>query len=254
MWQDDLYLDGYVVIDIKDKKSLDNLKTEIYHYIIGENIGDCVEAENYFNSIHKKNYSDSDINNLIKKLVFEFSKDNYINKIIFNLIQEELVSLLGVDILGQKRANFAIHMPLNSVNNSPIHRDAPENSQFEIVCWLPFVDTYGTKTMGILNKDKSMEAIKILNEKNNEEFLKFYKDNVVTAAVPYGKILLFHPNIIHGPFDNIEDESRFSINIRYKNLFTPPGDKNAMDFFEIMSMSKLTKMGIEASVYETTLK
>ena len=254
MWQEQFLKDGYVILDIRNKESLYDLRRDVYIYLAG--VTDVTEAniDDYFNNYHKFGLSNEEVNNVIKNLVFEYSKDNKLNRSIFNLIENELTLLLGADILGQKRANFVAHLPNNSINNAPVHRDSPENSQFEIVCWLPLVDTYSTKTMGILNKIDSKKAIQILFEKSNDEYLKFYRKNAIEVNVSFGGILLFHPNIIHGPFDNIENETRFSINIRYKNLFSPPGEKNVFDFFEVMTMSALTKLGIEASVNEGVFK
>ena len=44
---------------------------------------------------------------------------------------------------------------------------------------------------------------------------------------------------------NTEENTRWSINLRYKNLFSPYGMKGFMDFFETKNYSKISKLTIE---------
>ena len=52
------------------------------------------------------------------------------------------------------------------------HRDAPLNSSYEIVIWIPLVDCYKTKSMYILNFDKTNRALNFL-KKNKMKWSKF---------------------------------------------------------------------------------
>ena len=56
---------------------------------------------------------------------------------------------------------------------------------------------------------------------------------------------MFWTGIYHYAVMNSENNTRWSINLRYKNLFSPYGMKGFMDFFEAKNYSKLSKLTIE---------
>ena len=52
------------------------------------------------------------------------------------------------------------------------------------------------------------------------------------AMRPYGKVLLFSQNLMHGNRINQEPETRWSMNCRFKSLFSPYAEKRLGEFFE----------------------
>ena len=51
--------------------------------------------------------------------------------------------------------------------------------------------------------------------------------------------------MFHGSEVNKTDETRFSLNIRFKGLFTPSGKKFPLHFFRLFKISELTKLALD---------
>ena len=64
------------------------------------------------------------------------------------------MELIGHDIMVQKVTNLVIQPP-EDLNTSDPHRDTPTDSFFSIVVWVPLTDSYGTKTLNILELEQS---------------------------------------------------------------------------------------------------
>ena len=52
----------------------------------------------------------------------------------------------------------------NDPNPSEIHRDAPLNSAYEIVAWVPLVDCYKSKAMYILDYPSTKKSLGFLKK------------------------------------------------------------------------------------------
>ena len=77
-----------------------------------------------------------------------------------------------------------------------------------------------------------------------EGFLNKFKDKKSYPNVKFGQALFFLPYIYHGSDTNNTDETRFSLNIRFKALFSPSGKKFPLHFFRLFKMSELTKLAL----------
>ena len=139
-------------------------------------------------------------------------------------------------------------MPRDSSSLLPLHADTWSGvSPFEIVVWLPLVDCFKTKTMYILpaNKIKKYEG-KLIGKKihSSEQIFNLIKKDLVWLKVNYGEILIFDQSLPHGNVVNREKETRWSMNIRFKGLFTPYGDKKLGEFFEPITLKPISKKGM----------
>ena len=56
--------------------------------------------------------------------------------------------------------------------------------------------------------------------------------------------MLFNQSLPHGNMVNKLDETRWSMNCRFKNLFTPYEDKRIGEFFTPITMRPMTEIGI----------
>ena len=74
-------------------------------------------------------------------------------------------------------------------------------------------------------------------------YLKILRKNSKEIPVKYGEGLFFSTAILHGSNINKEKETRFSLNIRFKNIFSPSGLKNQLQFFNKLQVSDLTEIG-----------
>ena len=62
--------------------------------------------------------------------------------------------------------------------------------------------------------------------------------------VQYGDVLVFTHTLMHGNVVNVEAGTRWSLNIRFKSLFTPYSDKQLGDFFEPVLVRPVSRIGM----------
>ena len=71
------------------------------------------------------------------------------------------------------------------------------------------------------------------------------KKDLKWIEIDYGKILLFNQCLPHGNVVNVEKETRWSLNCRFKSILTPYSDKKIGEFFEPITLRKLTQLGMK---------
>lgn len=144
--------------------------------------------------------------------------------------------------------NLVIQQP-GDADVAPLHRDAPINSPFEVVVWLPLVDCAKTKGMLIVDKPTTLHALDALTDDDTSSGYARLEEITITEGtqveVPYGHACFFWPGLLHFVPVNEEAETRWSINIRFKNLFSPYGSKGLPEFFEVLHLSPLGRLAFE---------
>ena len=66
----------------------------------------------------------------------------------------------------------------------------------------------------------------------------------VWIEIKAGEVLIFNQNLPHGNRVNVEAETRWSMNCRFKGVFTPYGDKKLGEFFEPITLKAATRIGM----------
>ena len=56
--------------------------------------------------------------------------------------------------------------------------------------------------------------------------------------------MIFNQTLPHGNIINKENETRISMNCRFKSVFSPYGSKGIGDFFEPIELKPITKVAI----------
>ena len=239
---------GFEIYKSNDSKLLVKLRNDIYFEM--KKIFKLTEKNpekglNYFHKVAGE-LPDKDLNAKRKKLISNVTKKINFAEIIFKAFEKHLVNNLGPDIIAQKNCNIVIQMP-NDPNPSEIHRDAPLNSAYESVTWIPLVDCYRSKAMYILNYQSTKKALKYLkkNTKDWKKFESYSKKLKLNPGVKFGQGLFFSSCLIHGSDINIEKETRVSLNIRFKSLFSPAGKKNQLQYFKSLKISNISNIGID---------
>ncbi len=239
---------GYEIFEVEDKTKLDKLRIDLVKEIkkifkINEN-----NPETVLNNLHHyiKNIPSDKLNKKRIELINKLNKNNKYGNTIFDLFRNKIINLFGQDILIQKNINIVIQSP-NDQNPSEIHRDAPLNSSYEIVVWIPLVNCYKSKSMYILDFDKTNKALKFLqkNKLKWNRFEQYAKKISKNPKVDYGTALFFHAGLLHGSNINKEKETRISLNVRFKNLFSPTGLKNQLQYYRPLNISNITKFGAQ---------
>lgn len=237
---------GYAVVQADHQDQLEELRNQIYGKA-KELAGDDGEGvEPFLNNFHKRELWGTPLNDFRISMVSYLSEQMDVGKSVFNSFSESLTELLGPDVVVQKTTNLVIQQP-GDPNQVPTHRDSPLNSPFEIVVWLPLVDIYGTKGMYVLDRDQSKVALELLQdpETGYEQYAAYAEKEGEMLELSFGQAFLFWPGLVHAVGINTEQETRWALNIRYKNLFSPTGAKGQAEFFKVLHLSPLARMAME---------
>lgn len=235
---------GYVIKKVENKKSLNFILNLIKK---NTNKFSKKKIKNInLNSFHK-NISLNDLNKVRLKLIRAINNNKKIKNHYFNLARESVYALCGNELMMQKKLNLSIQLPNDETSLLPIHSDVwSGDSPYELNLWVPLVNCYKTKSMFILKKKylpylyRKMKNKKI---KNSKDIFSIVKDKVEWIDIKHGEFLIFDQTIPHGNVVNKEATTRFSLNCRFKNLFTPYSDKRIGEFFEPITIRASTHIG-----------
>ena len=148
----------------------------------------------------------------------------------------------------QLKVNLSIQLPEDDSSLLPIHADTwSGDSPFEVVVWIPLVDCYKTKSMYILPASKYPiieENFKSMSDANTDDLFSSIEEDLKFLEIKYGEVLIFNQALPHGNRVNLENESRWSMNCRFKAVFTPYGDKKIGEFFEPISLKPASISGL----------
>jgi len=237
---------GFEVVEADEPQYLEELRKNIF--IIAKQIFELPGSDPMegLNNFHRSisNLTLGDLNKKRIECIERITVECNAVEAIFKSFEQRILGLLGPDILAQKTCNLVIQPP-GDPNPSELHRDAPGNSPYELVVWVPLVNCFGTKTMYILDITHSEKALDRLaeNPQDWDIFEQYVKSNAKRPNVAFGQALIFHAGCLHGSDINSERDTRVSLNVRYKNLFSPSGLKNQLQFFKLLRASHVTSLG-----------
>jgi len=240
---------GYIIRPAADLKALEWIRNQ-FIYLISEalNIKSNDKPEDILNYIHQK-VAAKDLNAFRLKIINGFNALKEFREMYFRVARPYLECLVGNELAMQLRVNLSIQMPGDDSSLLPIHADTwSGDSPFEVVAWIPLVDCYRTKAMYILPPASSKELNQqFINYSKNssEDLYKSIKDKIKWLEVAYGEVLIFDQALPHGNLVNDELETRWSMNCRFKGVFTPYGDKKIGEFFEPITLRAASRIGID---------
>lgn len=200
------------------------------------------------NQIHKK-VSVSDLNSFRLKVIQSMNSLADFRYHYYRVAKPYLETLVGNELSMQLRVNLSIQFPNDDSSLLPVHSDTwSGDSPYEIVVWLPIVDCYKTKSMYLLPPDPSKKLISDFKNQSgvsSEDLFQSISKDVQWLEVKYGEVLLFDQGYPHGNRVNEELDTRWSMNCRFKSVFTPYGDKKLGEFFEPITLRAASKIGME---------
>ena len=253
---DEYLQNGYVIRPVADLEALDWIRRRFIE-LIGESIDIKADSgpEEILNHIHQ----DVPINNLNEfrlKIIRGFNSLENFREMYFRVARPYLETLVGNELAMQLRVNLSIQFPGDDSSLLPVHADTwSGDSPFEVVVWLPLVNCYGTKTMYLLPPASSSKLSQNFVDqagKSSEELYQSIKNDIRWLEIQYGEVLVFNQALPHGNRVNEEAETRWSMNCRFKGVFTPYGDKKIGEFFEPITLRAASKTGM-AYRHPTTL-
>ena len=236
--------EGYIISKSENLSSLRYIKTKIVK-LIKKKLNTKKNID--LNKIHK--YIDvKNLNEFRLYIIEKLNSDKNIRYHYFNIAKENLYNLVGNELMMQKSLNLSIQFPHDDSSLLPIHSDVwSGDSPFEINLWLPLVNCYKTKSMYILKPKEYVFLLKkniMKKSKNTNEIYNKVKNKINFIKINYGNFIIFNQNLPHGNIVNVENETRWSINCRFKSFFSPYGDKKIGEFFVPITTKPMTELGL----------
>jgi sporadic carbohydrate cluster 2OG-Fe(II) oxygenase len=245
----DFLQNGYIIRDVANIDALERIRDVITTLSV-ERLGirEKVNPSEFLNQTHR--YLDvREINDFRVNIIQAINADPQMRVDYFRVAKPYLESIVGNELSMQLRLNLSIQFPDDSSSLLPVHSDTwSGDSPFEVVVWLPIVDCFRTKSMYILSPASTANLVRDFKKqagRTSEDLFQAIAEDVTFVEVKYGQLLLFNQGLPHGNRVNEEAETRWSLNCRFKGVFTPYGDKKIGEFFEPITLRAASKIGME---------
>jgi sporadic carbohydrate cluster 2OG-Fe(II) oxygenase len=241
---------GYVIAPAEDRAALDRIRSFVVECAAGF-LGLPVPADPAaFLERIGDNVNDAErLNDLRLAVIDALTSAPWFREAYFACGRTALEALVGNELAMQRGIGFSIQLPNDKSSVLPLHSDAwSEDSPFEVVLWIALVDVAATQSMFILTRERDAawrERIHEFSGKSVDELFVALETDVEYLTIPYGSVLCFTHTLMHGNRVNVESTARWSLNVRFKGLFTPYSDKKLGDFFEPITLRPASRIGID---------
>jgi len=239
---------GYVIAPAEDRAALDRIRDFIASSTARFlKIPEPSDPQAFLDRIGE-HVSAANLNDLRLALIDALQAAEWFRPTYFACGRRLLERIVGNELAMQRGLGFSIQLPGDETSVLPLHSDAwSEDSPFEVVLWIPFVDVFKSKSMFVLSREADARWRTRLHEfssRSVEDFTNAAQADLTYLDIPYGNVLVFTHTIMHGNRVNREPTARWSINVRFKALFTPYSDKQLGDFFEPITLRPATRIGM----------
>ena len=238
---------GYIIIDVDDTNVLERIRNKLA-VLAADRLGQEVSNEQEFLNRFHEFIDPHDLNETRVHLIQKINEGRWLKEQYFNVARSALERLVGNELAMQRQVNLSIQMPGDASSLLPVHADVwSGDSPFEVVVWLPLVDCFGTKSMFLLPPEQTKnlhDNFSKFSDKSSEYLFNAIHDDLIWLEIPYGKVLLFNQNLPHGNRINEETETRWSMNCRFKSVFSPYGDKKIGEFFVPITLRAASRIGM----------
>jgi sporadic carbohydrate cluster 2OG-Fe(II) oxygenase len=248
--QTDSFLkNGYIIGAAEDRAALDRIRgllARIAATILG--LANPDDPDRFLNRICD-HVDSAKLNDFRIAVIRGMNAEPWLRPAYFALARLALQCIVGNELCMQRRINLSIQLPGDSSSLLPVHSDTwSGDSPFEVVLWIPLVDCHRTKSMYILPPAGAVEIQRDLagfSGRSAEDIFRNIERNVKWLEIPYGNFLLFNQNLPHGNRINEEPDARWSMNCRFKGVFTPYADKKLGEFFEPITLRAASRIGLD---------
>jgi len=231
---------GYIIRDVANKGALGKIQ-KFTSEKLSRKGGDSLDKTHESISINE-------LNTFRLEVIKDINEQSWLREAYYQIAKPYLDILVGNELAMQLRVNLSIQMPEDDSSLLPVHADTwSGDSPYEVVVWLPLVDCYNTKSMYFLPPkaaDNLSDDFKLHAQGNSEQLFNVIKNDVSWIKINYGEVLVFNQIYPHGNRINKESETRWSMNCRFKGLFTPYKDKKIGEFFEPITLRPVTKVSM----------
>ncbi len=240
---------GYVILPTENSEGLHAIR-ELVADTVSEtlNISPTKSPEDLLNNIHLYVGAES-LNDLRLEVIQTLRSTPWVRPTYYSLVLEALHTLVGNELAMQRGLGLSVQLPNDSSSLLPIHADVWDgDSPFEVVVWVPLVDCFKTKSMYILpiGSDRSYQMVMSDHQNGSaEDLYASVSGDLEFLKIDFGSILIFTQTVMHGNRINIEDETRWSLNCRFKSALSPYADKKLGEFFEFVNLRPASRIGLD---------
>ena len=239
---------GYIVGKIQEKDTISWIRKSLINIAKEElKINKTVEEDDFLDTIHE-HLTVGQLNDFRLAMISGMNQLPEFRKNYYKIVKPYIDIIVGNEVSMQQKINLSIQLPKDESSLLPIHADTwSGDSPFEVVAWIPLVDCYKSKSMYILPLNKYPvieESFKIASGANTDDLFDSVKKDLEWLEVKYGEVLIFNQTLPHGNRVNLENESRWSMNCRFKGVFTPYRDKKIGEFFEPIALKPASLCGL----------
>ena len=247
---DDFLQNGFVVCDAELPKTLESIRRDVTQISINWLKQNQLENNSFDLAISHDFVANERLNDLRMTIFTEINKIADIRQRYFWLARQSLTTLVGNELSMQNKVNLSIQQPNDESSVLPMHSDIwTGDSPFQVVLWVPLTDASHSNSMFFLPPRESHEARQRVTAgdfKSMDEIESEYHAQMITMIVPYGKVLIFDSNCLHGNVLNKTITSRWSINCRFTGLLTPftNPERRLGTYYLPITTRAATKMGL----------
>ena len=247
---DDFLLNGFVICNTESPQILESIRQDVTQISIKWLKQSQLESKSFELSNSHNFVTNEQINDLRLTIFTEVNKIVDIRQRYFWLARQSLNALVGNELAMQNKVNLSIQQPNDESSVLPIHSDIwTGDSPFQVVLWVPLTDASKSNSMFILPPIESREArqrVAAGEFKSMDQIEREYHSQMVTMVVPYGKVLIFDSNCLHGNVLNETKTVRWSINCRFTGLLTPftNPERRLGTYYLPITTRAATKMGL----------
>ncbi len=189
------------------------------------------------------------LNDLRLQAFARINDNNLFRKALLASIKPIFENLLGPDLCVQRNFNLVISMPGDETSQIPMHADTwTGHSPFELVLWIPLTKVKNRQSMYLLPLPAWKERRGAWIKGTMQETLMEMQPHLHHVELDPGEALIFWHNLPHGNVSHHEEISRWSLNLRAKNIFTPYSQRALGDYFIPWTMGPLTQMILNEKV------
>jgi sporadic carbohydrate cluster 2OG-Fe(II) oxygenase len=241
---------GFVVCDTESPKLLESIRHDVTQIAKDWLQHNQLESNSFELASSHDFVTNERLNDLRLTIFTEINKITDIRQRYFWLARQSLTTLVGNELAMQNKVNLSIQQPNDESSVLPIHSDIwTGDSPFQVVLWVPLTDASRSNSMFLLPPNESREARQRVAEgkfKSMDQIENEYHSQMVTMLVPYGKVLIFDSNCLHGNVLNQTETVRWSINCRFTGLLTPftNPERRLGTYYLPITTRAATKMGL----------
>jgi sporadic carbohydrate cluster 2OG-Fe(II) oxygenase len=241
---------GYVIAPAQDRAALDRIRTFVVERAAAFlKLPVPADPAGFLERIGEHVDDPERLNDLRLAIIDGLVSAPWFREAYFACARGILETLVGNELAMQRGIGFSIQLPGDRSSVLPLHSDAwSEDSPFEVVLWIALVDVAETQSMFILTRERDLAWRGKMHEfagKSVDDFFTTLEGDVEYLNIPYGNVLCFTHTLMHGNRVNDETTARWSLNIRFKGLFTPYSDKKLGDFFDPITLRPASRIGID---------